>query len=233
MTDKKIKTTEIEIRDHYGDECLGDSVNKKSGSGGKPHGFVEIYEEDKNGEKRLVAKPNLVLYQGREQLAQRIVNTNNPLAFPAVNTKDEYITWFGLGDGGVLPADPFDPIPPILTDTELASLVMINATDSSAADYHVAGGDYPEEGYYKIPFDGSPEFEPDSMNDDNYLVIKITATVGVDDANNYQLSEAGLYTAASSAGGYAGSFHLFARVTYPSIIKTSDRRLIFRWFLYV
>ena len=29
------------------------------------------------------------------------------------------------------------------------------------------------------------------------------------------------------------NFTLFARVTYPSIIKTSDRRLLFYWYLYV
>ncbi len=235
MTDKKIKTTEIEIRDFYGDKCLGDSVRADGGGvRGKPEGYVEIYEEDDKGKRQLVGRHNLVLYQGREQLAQRMVNANNPLA-TAANSKDEFITWFGLGDGGVLPADPFDPIPPILTDTELYSLAMINATDSSAADYHVVDATHPEEGYYKIPFDAIPDFEPDSMNDDNYLVIKITVTVNINDANNYQLSEAGLYTAESSAGGMAntGPFHLFARVTFPSLVKTSDRRLIFRWFLYV
>ena len=229
MTDKKIKTTEIVIRDFYGDKCLGDSVNSEGGGRGKPEGYVEIYEQKEDGEEQLVGKNNLVLYQGREWLAEKIVDLNNAQVTPL---KDEFLTWFGLGDGGVLPADPFDPIPPILTDTELYSLVMINATDSSSADYHTVDADHPEEGYYKHPFD-SVEFEQDAMNDDKWLVIKVSTIIGVDDANGYQLSEAGLYTALSSAGGYAGQFTLFARVTFPSIIKTEDRRLIFRWFLYV
>lgn len=229
MTDKKIKTTEIEIRDHYGDKCLSDAVNDGGGDRGKPEGYVEIYEQKEGGERKLVGRHNLVMYLGREQIAQRIVNADNPSVTP---TKDEYITWFGLGDGGVLPADPIDPIPPILTDTDLYSLVMINATDSSSADYHVVDATHPEEGYYKHPFD-SIEFEQDSMNDDKWLVIKITVNIGIDDANNYQLSEAGLYTAESPSGGYGGPFHLFARVTFPSLVKTTDRRLIFRWFLYV
>ena len=229
MTDKKIKTTEIVIRDFYGDKCLGDSVNSEGGVRGKPEGYVEIYELKEDGEKKLVGKNNLVLYQGREWLAQRIVDLANA---QVSSTKDEFLTWFGLGDGGVLPADPFDPIPPILTDTELESLVMINATDSSSADYQTVDADHPEEGYYKHPFD-EVEFEQDSLNDDKWLVIKISTTIGVNDANDNQLSEAGLYTAESSAGGYAGQFTLFARVTFPSIIKTEDRRLIFRWFLYV
>lgn len=229
MTNKKIKTTEIEIRDFYGDKCLGDAIQNGGGVRGKPEGFVEIYEQKEDGERKLVGKHNLVLYQGREQLIQRMVNFENPAVS---STKDEFLTWFGLGDGGVLPADPFDPIPPILTDTGLYSLAMINATDSSSADYHTVDPSHPEEGYYKIPFD-SVEFEQDSMNDDKWLVVKISTTVGVDDANNYQLSEAGLYTADSSSGGYTGQFTLFSRVTFPSIIKTVDRRLIFRWFLYV
>jgi hypothetical protein len=231
MTDKKIKTTEIEIRDFYGDKCLSDSFNRSGGGRGKPEGYVEIYEEDENGERKLIGRHNLVLYQGREQLAQRMMNFENLMV---VSTKDEFVTWFGLGDGGVLPADPLDPIPPILTDTELYSLVMINATDSSSADYNIVDADHPEEGYYKHPFD-SIEFEQDAMNDDKWLVIKITTVIGVDDANLYQLSEAGLYTAESSLGGplNTGPFHLFSRVTFPSLIKTEDRRIIFRWFLYV
>lgn len=229
MTDKKIKTTEIEIRDYYGDKCLVDSVNKEGGTRGRPEGYVEIYEQNDKGEEQLVGKNNLVLYQGREQLAQRMMNFEN---VAVSSTKDEFVTWFGLGDGGVLPADPIDPIPPIMTDTDLYSLAMINATDSSSADYHTVDATHPEEGYYKHPFD-SVEFEQDALNDDQWLVIKVTVVIGIDDANNYQLSEAGLYTAESSAGGYSGAFNLFARVTFPSLIKTTDRRLIFRWFLYV
>jgi hypothetical protein len=168
---------------------------------------------------------------GRAWLAQRIVNINNPSAsFP--DTKDEYITWFGLGNGGVIPGDPFDPMPPVLTDVELAARAMITATDSSAADYHVISPGYPEEGFYKIPFD-TVQFEPDAENDGFYLVLKITITVKSDYANGYQLSEAGLYTCESNAAGYSGDFHIFSRVTFPSIVKTVDRRLIFNWYLYV
>lgn len=228
--DKKVETIEINAVDNYG-ECISDSVNKKKPSADrlKPKGYVEIYEQLADGKKQLVGRHNLVLYLGREWLAQRIVDKENA-AITA--TKDEYVTWFGLGDGGVIEGDPFDPAPPVITDTELAERIMINATDSSAADYHVASVGYPETGYYKIPFD-TVDFEQDSLNDDNWLIVKITVTVKVDDANGKQLNEAALYTAESSAGGYSGNFTLFSRVTFPSIVKTSDRRLIFNWFLYV
>lgn len=225
------KTTEYVIKDFYGDKCLGDAAqNGARDKAVKPEGYVEIYEVDETGERKLVGKNNLVLYNGREWIAQKLVQLDNPNV--SESTYNMWINWFGLGDGGVLPADPIDPIPPVLTDTELYSLIMINASDASSADYHVIDANHPEEGYYKHPFD-SVEFEQDALNDDKWLVLRITVNIGVDDANGKQLSEAGLYTAASDAGGYSGDFALFARVTFPSIIKTSDRRLIFRWYLYI
>jgi hypothetical protein len=226
--DKKIKTTEIVVKEMYGDNCFRDSM-KPGGIKRGPKGFVEVYEVQPNGEKVLVSKSNLILYLGREWVAQRIMNLNNPSVTP---TKDEILYWFGLGDGGVDPADPLDPIAPIITDTDLYSRLMINATDASCSDYHVTGVGYPDTGYYKKYFD-SVEFEQDNLNDDKWLVIKITFTVGVDDANGGLISEAGLFSAESDSGGYPGPFSIFARVTFPTIIKTDDRQLIFRWYLFV
>ena len=232
--DKKVKTTEILINEDYGDNCLVDSaLSRGNEDQRRPKGYVEIYDVLENGKKKLIGRHNLVLYLGREWLAQRIVNQNNPtFTSSECSQRDHFINWFGLGDGGVLPADPLDPVPPELTDTGLYSEVMINATDSSAADYHTVDIDHPEAGYYKHPFD-SIDFEQDALNDDNWLVLKISTVIGVDDANGNQLSEAGLFTSSSSSGGHTGPFFIFARVTFPSIIKTSDRRLIFTWYLYV
>lgn len=226
---KKVETIEIDSIDRYGD-CMQDSVGKTfSEDRLKPKGYVEIYEEGLDGKRKLVGKYNLVLYLGREWLAQRMVDRENSYVTP---TKDEYISWLGLGDGGVITGDPFDPSPPVITDTDLSSRVMITATDSSAADYHTVSPGYPETGYYKIPFD-TIGFEQDLQNDDSWLVIKITVTIGALSANGKQLSEAGLFTAESNSAHYSGNFNIFSRVTFPSIVKTSDRRIIFNWFLYV
>ncbi len=240
---EKVQDTKILIRESYGDNCLVDQVNVNKPVERRPQGEVHIYEQLKDGKEKLVHKSNLVVYLGREWLAQRLVNLNNLLVSP---TKDEWLQWFGVGDGGVRPADPLDPTPPINSDSYLYSPVMISDTTGALyADAHTAGdvsprGDafvYPTTGFYKKIFDQEPtnqiEFQTDILNDDRYLVIKITTTIGVNDANGQQLSEAGLFTAASAAGGYAGPFHLFARVTYPSLIKTEERRLIFVWYLYV
>jgi len=226
--DEKVKTIELEIKDFYGDNCLGDSVNSKQVVNRKPEGYVKIYEWMDDGEKKLVGKHNLVLYIGREWLAQRLVDENNT---NVTSDPDEILAWFGLGDGGVDVADPFVPVAPVITETDLNSRIMINASDSSNADYHVVGSGYPETGYYKAPFD-SVAFEQDALNSNSWLVLKITTTIGVNDANGYQLSEAGLFTNASKTGGASGNFTIFSRVTFPSIVKTADRRLIFVWYLY-
>jgi len=219
--EKKIKTTEVVAYDRYGDECLSDGFNKKSSSERRPRGEVQIFEIDENGKRKLVQKSNLVVYNGREILAQLLVRKDNALDTSHSNSKDHFLSWFGLGDGGVLPADPLDPVPPTLSNTDLNSAVVINATDSTAAD-----------GGLKHPFD-QIEFERDPLNDDKWLTLKITVTIGVDDANGENISEAGLFTAESSAGGWSGNFYLFARVTFSSIVKTTDRRLVFVWYLYV
>jgi len=218
--EKNIKTTEVVAHDHYGDECLRDGLNVRSGSQRRPQGEVHIFEVDENGKRKLVQKSNLVVYNGREVLAQMLVRTTNTGDINHTNAKSHFLCWFGLGSGGVLPADPLDPVPPTLSNTDLNSAVMISS-DSTAAD---SG--------YKHPFD-QIEFERDSLNDDKWLIIKTTITIGVNDANGEQISEAGLFTATENSGGHTGPFYLFARVTFSTIVKTTDRRLVFVWYLYV
>lgn len=233
----KVKETIIEARDFYGDKCLADKVNANTSQSRRPQGQVHIYEQTDDGSKKIIHKSNLVVYIGREMLAQRLVNKNNP--FLTTPTKDEFVSWFGLGEGGVRAADPLDPIPPINNDEYLASPIPVSDSSASVyADFHTAGDVYPGGGTYTATgsyvkgFDDI-EFEADVLNDNKQLILKITTTIGVNDANGYQLSEAGLFSAESNAGGHSGNFTLFAKVTFPSLIKTVERRLIFVWYLYV
>lgn len=236
------KTLEININDHYGDKCFGDSLQVSNGEklrNRKPQGEVHIYEI-KDGKRELYHKSNIVVYLGREMLAQRLVNINSV----AVPTKDEALYWFGLGEGGVVPADPLDPTPASNQDNDLSQPVMLNDATSSVYAHHRNLGDpaddpyygtytFPKTGFYKKRFDDDPEFETDPFNDDRYIILKITTTITIDDANGEQLSEAGLYSAESASGNYDGPFNLFARVTFPSIVKSADRRLVFIWYLYL
>ena len=170
--ENKVKDTEIMVVESYGDNCLNDQINKKSSSTRRPKGEVYIYELEESGRKELVHKSNLVVYLGREMLAQRLVNVNNPSVTP---TKDEWVQWFGVGDGGVRPADPLDPVPPVIDDDYIYSPVMLTTTASAtyadfntAGDPSQAGGTYPSTGYYKKAFD-EVEFEGDDlMNQDSW-----------------------------------------------------------------
>ena len=236
----KVKNTTIEVRDLYGDECLIDQINDNNSQSRRPQGQVHIYEQTNDGNKKIIHKSNLVVYVGREMLAQRLVNFNNPIP---TSTKDEFVSWFGLGEGGVRPADPLDPVPPINTDEYLSSPIPVSDSSSSDyADFHTVGdsfpggGTYVATGSYVKSFDLQPDgiiFKADNLNSNKQLIIQITTTIGVNDANGYQLSEAGLFSAESNSGGYNGNFTLFAKVTFPSLIKTIERRLIFVWYLYV
>lgn len=261
MDDKKVKTIEVVAKDFYGENCLVDSTVKPERFR-KPEGLVEVYDIKDDGTKKLVRKNNLVLYQGRETLAQMLVRTNTvdednqPPLQPVAGNKDHFLCWFGLGQGSADTecspgsGDVFAPEPPTNEDIELACPVMINPSDASCADYHVinepgypggncqsTSGLYPATGFYKHPFSGI-SFEQDSLNDNKWIVIKLSIVVGVDDANGTGVSgqginEAGLYTAESSSGGYSGDFALFARVTFPTLLKESSRRLQFVWYLFV
>lgn len=213
----------VKIEEKYGEECVKDNCSlSEQGEKGcrRPQGFVEVYEVTEE-EKKLLGIGNLVVYQGREWLGERIFDTENALTTP---TKDEFICWFGVGTGGAPPGDPLNPTSPTNNDTDLDTAVGFNATNATYAD--LQGGIY-----FKHPFD-SVAFEQDSDNNSKYLICRVIVTVGIDDANGNNLSEAGLFTAESVAGGYAGNFNLFARVTFPSIVKTSDRQLIFVWYIY-
>jgi len=220
----KTKDLIVEIEEKYGEECFGDfcNINSNIKSTRRPQGHVEIYELNESGEKQLVGKSNLVVYTGRELVGVRLIGANVTEITP---TKDEYISWLGLGSGGVSVGDPFTAISPTSSDTDLATEIPISATDTDCADLH-------DGAYYKCPLD-SLEIEQDSYNDDRWLVLKSITTIDVGYANGYQISEAGLFTSESVTPGYAGPFNLFARVTFESIIKVTSRRLILIWYIYV
>jgi len=227
--EKQKENIQINIFEHYGENCLKDKnpldnsltyINDR-----RPKGYVEIYEINEDGSKKLIGKPNLVVYDGREWIAQRIFNTNN---LNLTSGPSHFLTWFGLGDGGTPAGDPINPTAPSATDTGMNNDIMINATDSTCADYRLT----PTPGYYKQPF-STVEFEQDENNSNQWLICKVTIVVGADNGNGYNLSEAGLFASPSSSGGDTGPFTLYARITFPSIVKTTSRILTFIWYIFV
>jgi hypothetical protein len=223
---EKVTNTTIEIRDSIA-EVWADSAGPKIGKERKPiQGIVEVYETDENGNKQLVRKSNLVVYKGREWAAVRLTNIANPAITP---DSTAFICWFGVGSGGVAGADPFDPLPPANQDDDLVIDEMLHVNDATLGDYRIA-----VPGYFKTRFD-SVNFEQDIYNDNRYLVIKFVATVGTSYANGSEINEAGLFAAGSNTPGpgSTGPFYMFARVTFPTILKNALRTLTFVWYIYV
>lgn len=208
----------VNIKDTYGDSCLADDCNAQNVSDGerKPQGYVEIYEMKDDGDKQLVGKSNLVVYVGREFIAERIFNVNNASTAGFDNTF--YITWFGLGTGAT--GDPLAPDAPTSVDTDLATVIVIDAGDPLNA-----------QSGQKKPFDAVPTFEQDSGNSDMWLITKVTTTISITDANGNNLNEAALYVSDDNSNA-ATNFSLFSRVTFPTIVKDASRSLVFVWYIY-
>lgn len=228
MDNKNIETVIVKADDNYVESCLEDSVNAVSTKTRKPEGYVEIFSIDENGNKQQIGKKNLVLYVGREWIASRLCNLNNPNILPS---QSQYLSWLGLGNEGCPIGDPLNPNTPVNTLVGLSNDIPISSIDTECGDLR---GGY----YYKHPFD-SIEFQQDPANNNNWLILKITTTISTMDANGYNINEAGLFLcgeAIDSGPGtpqiFAGPFDIFSIVTFPSIVKDSSRQLVFYWYLY-
>lgn len=229
---QNVETTIVDIKENYR-KCTGDSL-KVPVSERKPAGYVEIYEKTGDDVNNLIGKSNLVVYQGREWIASRIFNKTNlvPQIPQGASGYNHFIYWFGLGNGGVPAGDPFNPIVPVSTDTNLISPVSFGTSNSAGVLGGLSGSKY-----YKMKFEGI-DFIPDADNDSKYLIARITINVDVQYAEGEILSEAGLFTSPPSGvnptvGDANGPFHLFSRVTFPAISKTGSRQLVFVWYIYV
>lgn len=210
------------------------SMNGNKQKKPRPRGHVYVYSSPVNNseDKELISEhevdpveddENLVVYSGREWVAPRLFNVDNPNIIPS---KDAYICWFGLGTGGTTEGDLFTPVDPQNTDSVLNQPIPISPGNNNY-------GDLRTDGFYKKQLE-SVEFETDYTNDDSWLIAKATLIVTGEDANvDDPLSEAGLFVATTDDAGYDGPFTLFSRVTFSSIQKDSTRQLTFIWYVYV
>jgi hypothetical protein len=180
-------------------------------------GMVEIYQIDKSGKKKLHARSNLIVYLGREWLLSRIVNVNNTNILPTDNL---YLSWLSVGTGGAPATDPLNPIPPSNTDISLANQIVINASNASLAD----NGNY-------IGF-SDVTFLQDNLNLNSYLIMRLDVLLDETMANGNNLNEAGLWISNSNNAVEANQFYLFARNTFPTLVKSPAVSLQFIWYIY-
>lgn len=225
--------TVIGCYDVYGieDSCnLNTSIHKRKDNVRGPQGYVKIFVNEDGKYSQWGEDFNIVVYQGREFVAQKIVEINSG----AKATASDKLSWFGIGSGGAPLSHPLQPTSPQAIDLELASPVMINADDTMLSDYKSAIGDQPA-GRYKHPFE-SVNFAQDTENNDKNLILKITTTIAKNDANgngSQYLNEAGLYTSTSTDPTAAANFNLFSRITFPTFVKDNTRSLVFIWYIYL
>lgn len=225
--ENKEKDVVIEAKDFYRD-CISDGVDRpKRSIDTRPSGYVEIFEVDETGHKRLVSKQNLVVYLGREWLISRAFNLDNTSILPAAN---QFVGWFGIGDGGCYSYDPLDPIPPTNLDLDLNNKIPFNSTDATYGEY-LDSTSTSDIGYYKKKID-IIEYLQDIDNSDKYLIGRTTNIIGIDDGNGRTVSEAALYVAESLADGLAGPFHMYAKITFPTLVKSSTRHIVLIWYLF-
>jgi len=234
---------------------ISQSGNHKSIS--RPRGRVQIYDVDKNGNKTLLQDTsNLIVFLGRNWVMKRVFtqSTRTPPVGPPYysDDKDLYINWFGVGTKGCSPADVLLPIAPLLSDThlnqnvpgELPSIIDPSTT-TNPRSLNLSTSEY----YRRIlPIDGiavSVTYIEDPENQGQYLIAQISTTLTETECNGdlgtlyTDISEAGLFIsntndASDSIGNifYDGSVKLFARVTFSSIRKYSERRIAFMWYIY-
>jgi hypothetical protein len=219
MTDTKKQYT-VSISDYIEtSDSLG--WKQRDDNSVRPKGKVEIYQVLPDGNKKLVSTSNLVVYVGRSLICEKILDLENS---QNTTTKSEFISWLSVGSGGCTQGDPLAPIPPTLTDVGLANEVPIASSGTTLAD--LRGGKY-----YKAPFD-EVIFERDPLNDDEYLIAKIVTTIRSDWCNEYNINEVALWSSTSRDAGHSGPFHLYARSTFPTLVKDALGIIQFVWYLF-
>ncbi len=203
------------------------------------HGHVSIYDELSNGRKILVDKANLVVYNGRKWLAQRAFNKHNISSGMPIDAPNYYISWFGAGSGGATVGDILSPVSPITSDTNLTSPVLF---DNNNALYK----EMTNNGTYQLKTisNSAIGFSQDPSNDNEYLISQIQMSITSAEMNGpnngssatdwYNISEVGLYISDSNDVNVVTdeSISLFARCTFSTIRKESQRQLTFIWNIY-
>jgi len=204
----------------------------------RPKGQVLAYDKKPDGTlEKILDTSNLIVYQGREWLIQRALN--QALSGDTHNSPGSFISWFGLGTGGAS-ASILIPLVPLLTDTELYTPIIIN--DKTGTPCINDGKLHPLD---------EITLTQDPANNNKYLIASIQINIGADDADGplggssvsdyYDINEAGLYVSDSrtqsdftgpDAALHLATIQLFARTTFSTIRKYSERSIVFIWNIY-
>lgn len=176
-------------------------------------GYVVI-----NWDKQM-SQSNLIVYQGREVITPFLLKVDNTQIEPRINWG---LYYWALGSGGVL--DPGDPSTRILvspTDTQLGQIV--DGFDPSVP------GTTPNGRYRKIE---NITFLQDNTNGDRFLITVLSLRIDKEEFVDIPISEAGLFLSNSPEPNLATKFVLFARTTFPAVLKQNTFSMSFTWYIY-
>lgn len=214
----------------------------------RPRGRVQIFEHDNNDNKILVQDTsNLILYGGRQWLLKRAfeqsTRTMDPDAQYTQNS-DLFISWFGIGTKGCNPGDILLPIAPMLTNTAInqSTLGVPSLIDDSVTSRCLLKPDSIYKGRL-APINTPMTYIEDPENQGVTLIAKVDITLDKNEANGdgvtsyTDINEAGLYISNTKDTTETSIFNdsvckLFARVTFSTIRKYSERKISFSWYIY-
>jgi len=207
-------------------------------------GRVRIYEHKiKNSDKKLYLlrdTTNLVVFRGRNWLAQRAFNTN--MSSTTIDMKSLYPCWLAIGTGATIAGNPTAVSSPDLTNTELSAHGVIDSgiryVTVDVKQYHLFDNGYPT-----IIEDTEVSAVGLTTLNDRKLIAKTITTFEANEANNDGgISDSSSYQEISEAGVFVSDsddiypvptiMRLFARVTFPTVVKNNSVRLIIEWEFY-
>lgn len=211
---------------------------------GPLNGFVVV--KDENGEI-LIAKKNLVVRAGRNLSLRKIFGQPGFIANEdeaALNQKK--VLLFGIGKGGAPMSDPFNPLPPTPSDTDLSSPIPFRSSSSalpllpSEEALYTDGRDVngTMQWYKKRFSNGNGEFVVDSAND--FVYNKLQLQVTDKEARDLFVNEISLFYAQYSPSGLTQNlkytnYSIFSRFTLQTepLPSNTNKALNIDYYVYL
>ena len=218
----------------------------KASHGGRIEGFVVVRDAETGAV--LFAKKNLVVRRGREMTLRKIFNLPGSIEGETESTlKEKHVFLFGIGSGGTPNSDPFNPIVPTPSDTDLSSPVAFRVTSDSVPmptdsvlNYTDgrAGAGGTQSWFKKVFNNGQGELTINPATDEvfNRLELFISAA----DARDKFLNEIGLYFAKRNMASQDPNirfteYTMFSRFTFMTepLPSATNKALKIDYYVYM
>lgn len=178
-------------------------------------GLVSVRYKDNDGDwqNHFLGRPNLLVQGSRKMLTHVIA------PFDTHNDSIDYrVKWFQLGTKGH-DTDITIPVSPTIADSQLnAGTAPPGGTPSGSEQL------FEKEIHENVLTNGTT-FVFDGNPPSNESALRLIIPIDSGEANG------GGTVAWTEAGLFSNSGIMFSRVTFPAIIKTSGRTVIFEWIL--